>query len=301
MTKIVVSKDSGLNSHEIERLEKLGDLTIYNDLPKTYDEWVKRCKDADIICSGKFGLKQRYQELKDVFISLPFVGVGFFDKEILEKNNIIVSNSPGANKDGVAEWNIYMLLNLFREFYNVVNVKDIPSKKPSITKSVLDKSVCILGKGNIGSKVGKVCEALGMKVSYLRRADDLIDLIKNADVVINCLTTNKTTLNLLDEKFFFSFKKGAYFINVCDYVIYDIDALISSLDKGPIERAAIDAMGIQVGDTSDSFYQKIVAHEKILATPHIAWATNKSKEIGNKIMIDNIEAWLKKKPINVIN
>ena len=301
MTKIIVSKDSGLNSHEIERLEKLGDLTIYNNLPKTYDEWVERCKGADIICSGKFGLKQRYQELKNVFISLPFVGVGFFDKKILKKNNITVSNSPGANKDGVSEWVIFMLLNLFREFDNIVNVKDIPGKKPIITKSVFDKSVCILGKGNIGTKVGKVCDALDMKVSYFKRGDDLIDSIKDVDVVINCLTTNETTLNLLDKKFFFSFKSGAYFINVCDYVIYDIDALINSLDEGPIERAAIDAMGIQVGDTSDSFYQKIVVHEKILATPHIAWATDKSKEIGNKIMIDNIDAWLKKKPINIIN
>ena len=301
MTKIVVSKDSDLTSQEIERLEKLGNLTVYNDLPKSYDEWLKRCKDADIICSGKFGLKQRYQELKNVYISLPFVGAGFFDKEILKKNNITVSNSPGCNKDGVAEWNIFMLLNLFREFYNVVNVKNIPNRKPTITKSVTDKIVCILGKGNIGCKVGKVCEALEMKVTYFRRGDSLFDSIKNADVIINCLTTNETTLNLLDKKFFFSFKKGAYFINVCDYVIYDIEALISSLDEGPIEYAAIDAMGIQVGDTSDPFYQKIVAHKKILATPHIAWATDKSKELGNKMMIDNIEAWLKKKPINVIN
>jgi len=300
MAKIVVSKDLALTPQEIERLEKLGDLVVYNDLPKTYDEWLERCKDADVICSGKFGLKQRYQELKNVFISLPFVGVGFFDKEILKKNNVTVSNSPGCNKDGVAEWNIFMLLNLFREFFNVLDIKDIPSKKPTITKSVVGKSVCILGKGNIGSKVGKVCEALDMKVTYFKRGDGLIDSIKNADIVINCLTTNESTLNLLDNKFFFSFKKGAYFINVCDYVIYDIDALISSLDEGPIERAAIDAMGIQVGDTSDPFYQKIVAHEKIIATPHIAWATDKSEELGNKIMIDNIEAWLNKKPINLI-
>jgi len=301
MVKIVVLKDSALKFHEVERLKKLGDLVVYDELPESYDEWVEKCKDADIICSGKFGLKQRYQELKNVFISLPFVGVGFFDKEILKKNNITVSNSPGCNKDGVAEWNIFMLLNMFREFYDVVNIQDNPDRRPTITKSVRDKSVCILGKGNIGSKVGKVCEALDMKVTYFLRGDDLCESIADVDVIINCLTTNETTLNLLDKKFFFSFKKGAYFINVCDYVIYDIEALISSLDKGPIAFAAIDAMGIQVGDTSDSFYKKIVAHKKILATPHIAWATDKSTEIGNKIMIDNIEAWLRKEPINVIN
>jgi len=301
MVKIVVTQNLGLEPKHIEKLKQLGELTIYDDLTKTPEEWVERCKGADIICTGKFGLKQKYQELKNVFFSLPFVGVGFFDKEILKKNNIKVSNSPGCNKDGVAEWIVFMLLNLFREFYNIVNVKSLESKRPKITKSVTGKSVCILGKGNIGNKVGRVCEALDMNVSYFTKGDDLIASIKDKEVVINCLTTNETTVGLLDKEFFFSFKKGSYFINVCDYVIYDIDALMESLDSGIIERAAIDAMGINVGNTSDPFYQKIQAHEKILATPHIAWSTDVNDELGNKMMVENIEAWINKKPINLIN
>ncbi|MFH0952183.1 MAG: NAD(P)-dependent oxidoreductase [Patescibacteria group bacterium] len=298
--KIVITKDLALSPENIKRLEKLGDLKIYNELSKTPEEWVERCQEADIICTGKFGLKQKYQELKNVYISLPFVGVGFFDKAILKKNNITVSNSPGCNKDGVSEWIVFMLLNLFREFYDMVNVKDRGDKKLKETKSLVNRSVCILGKGNIGTKVGRVCEALDMAVKYFTRGDNLIESVKNADVVINCLTTNETTLNLLDKDFFFSFKKGSYFISVCDYVIYDIDSLIRALDEGVIERAAIDAMGIQVGDTADPFYKKILAHDKILATPHIAWNADISNELGNKMMIDNIEAWIKGEPINVI-
>lgn len=301
MPKIVVLKDSPLDADSIARLEKLGELIVYDTLPESYDDWLSKCEDADIICSGKFGLKQRYHKLKNVFISLPFVGVGFFDKEILKNNNIFVSNSPGANKDAVSEWIIYMILNLFREFYDVVNIKDNPGRKPKITRSVFGKKAYILGKGNIGTKVGTVCTALGMDVNFFTRGDNLFESVKDADVVINCLTTNETTLNLLDEKFFFSLKKGSYFVNVCDYVIYDIDALIKALDEGHIAKAAIDAMGIQVGDTDEAFYQKIVKHEKILATPHIAWAADRSAEQGTKIMIDNIEAWLNKKPINLIN
>ena len=193
-----------------------------------------------------------------------------------------------------------MILNLFREFYDIVNVKNLDGKRPKVTKSLAKKTVCILWKGNIGSKVGKVCSAFDMEVKYYTKHDNLIDSIKNADVVINCLATNKSTLNLLDRNFFFSFKQGSYFINVCDYVIYDIDALISALDKGIIAHAAIDAMWIQVGDTSDQFYKKIVAHNKIIATPHIAWATDVNDELGNKMMIENIEAWINKKPINII-
>jgi phosphoglycerate dehydrogenase-like enzyme len=301
MTKIVITQNLGLNKAHIELLEKMGELTIYKDLAKTPEEWVERCKNADVICTGKFGLKQKYQELKNVFISLPFVGVGFFDKKILEKNNIKVSNSPGCNKDGVSEWIIFMMINLFREFQEIVNVNDLKSRRPKITNSLAGKSACILGKGNIGIKVGRVCEALDMNVSYFTRGSNLIESIKDKDVIINCLTTNDTTLNLLDKEFFFSFKRGSFFVNVCDYAIYDVDALIKSLDEGIIEKAAIDAMGIQVGDTSDSFYKKILAHEKILATPHIAWSTDVNDELGNKMMIENIEAWVNNKPINLIN
>lgn len=301
MVRIVVTKDLGLSETNKDKLNALGEVTIYNELSRTPEEWLERCKDADVICTGKFGLKEKYQELKNVFISLPFVGVGFFDKKILKQNNIVVSNSPGCNKDGVSEWIIFMLLNLFREFSTVVNVDSLGEGRVNVAKSLADKSVCILGKGNIGSKVGRVCEALDMRVSYFSRGDDLLKSIKNADSVINCLTTNETTLDLLDKNFFFSFKKGAYFINVCDYVIYDVDALIDALNANIIGGAAIDAMGIHVGDTSDPFYKKIVSHNKILATPHIAWSADVSDELGNKMMIENVKAWLNKKPINVIN
>lgn len=301
MKKIIVQKDLWLSPENIKRLEGLWELKIYNKLAKTPEEWLERCEGYDIICTGKFGLKQKYQELKNVFISLPFVGVGFFDKKILKQNNITVSNSPWCNKDWVSELIIFMLLNLFREFYDVVNVKSLKTETPKVTKSLVKRSVCILGKWNIGSKVGKVCEALDMQITYFTRGDDLIESIKNKDVVINCLTTNETTLNILDKKSFFSFKKDSYFINVCDYVIYNIDALIDSLDNGPIAYATIDAMWIFVWDTSDPFYKKILSHKKILATPHIWWATDVSDELGNKMMIDNIEAWVKGKPINVIN
>ena len=54
MTKIVVTKDSALRPEEIKRLKKLGDLTVYDSLPKSYDEWVERCKDAKRICHSYF-------------------------------------------------------------------------------------------------------------------------------------------------------------------------------------------------------------------------------------------------------
>ena len=79
MPKIVVTQDLGLTPKDIEKLKQLWDLIVYNELSKTPEEWLERCRGADIICPGKFGLKtEKTYELKNVFFALPFVGVWFF-------------------------------------------------------------------------------------------------------------------------------------------------------------------------------------------------------------------------------
>ena len=89
-SKIVVTKSFKFYKDQIERIESLGDVTFYNNDPESVEEWFDRCKDADVICTGIFGLKsEKLYELKDKFVSLPFVGAEFLDKERLKANNII--------------------------------------------------------------------------------------------------------------------------------------------------------------------------------------------------------------------
>ena len=300
MVKIIVIKDLDMPKHQKDRLQTLWDVTI-SKIPNTHDEWVDIVKWYDVICSGKFGLKQKYQKLSDVFISLPFVGVWFFDKEILKENNITVANSPWCNKAAVSEWIIFMILWLLRNFHDVINVPDSENNLPIVTKWLVGRKICILGKWNIWEYTWEVCKKLGMDVSYFTRWDDLQEKTKDSELVVNCLTVNKSTEGLLDEKFFDNLKDWCLFLSVVDYITYDIDSLIKNLDKRKISGAALDAMWVQVWDTKDPFYLKIQAHPKILATPHIAWSSNISSEKWWDMMIDNIEAWLNNKPINIIN
>jgi len=104
MPKIVVTQNMDFDPDQLERLKSLGDVVIYDDLAKDEDEWLTRCQGADIICTGKFGLKKKIYDLNNVFISLPFVGVGWLDREKLMENNITVAYSPGCNKLAVSEW-----------------------------------------------------------------------------------------------------------------------------------------------------------------------------------------------------
>lgn len=298
--RIIITQGMDLFPDQIERLKNLGEVKIYNDLAKTPEEWLDRCKNFDIICTGKFGLKQKVYELKNVFISLPFVGIGWLDKEKLGKNNITVAYSPGCNKDAVSEWIIGMTINLLREFPKYINIKNLPEHTlPERTLGLTNKKVCILGAGNIGSRVGKICESFNMNTKFFLKGDNLYESVKDADIIINCLSQNSTTLGLLDSKFFSTFKNGSYFISVTSPKIYDIEALLYALGKN-IAGAAIDAADIQVGDTNNPFYKKLLQYDRILTTPHIAYNTDITARVGNDMMIDNIEAYLKGKPINLL-
>lgn len=302
MTKIVVTQDLGLSSNHIEKLKSFGDLTIYDELSKTPEEWLKRCQNADIIFTGKFWLKTgKTYELKNVFFALPFVGVWFFDKQKLKANNITVSYCPWCNKDAVSEWIIWMVINLLRDLPKMINNTTLSKAViPERTIWLTNKKITIIGKGNIGTRVWKVCEALDMQVNYFTRNDNLIESVGSSDVIVNTLSKNPSSENLLNKTFFNSLKKGSYFISITGASTFDTDAMLEALDNNILSKAAIDAWSIQVGDTSDLYYKKLLNHSKVLVTPHISYNTDTTNDVASEMMVQNIEAWLNKNPINIL-
>ncbi|MBL7170343.1 MAG: hydroxyacid dehydrogenase [Candidatus Aenigmarchaeota archaeon] len=300
--KIVVTKDLKFYKDQIERLESLGDVTYYNKSLGSSDEWLQRCKGADIICTGMFGFNtEKLYELKDVFISLPFVAVHFLDRKRLKENNIVVSNSPGCNKESVSEWIVGMMIMYLRRLSRLTRTTELSRDEIlETTTSLYNKKITILGVGSVGTQLGKICTSLGMEVNFFRRGDDLINSIKDSDVVANCLSTNPTTMGLLNRDFFLSLKKGSFFVSVTSSKVYDIDALKESIDKGILVGAADDAGSAKIGDINDPNYTTLLNHPEIFVTPHIAWNSDIERRKSNDMMIDNIEAWLNKNPINVI-
>jgi D-lactate dehydrogenase len=295
--KIVVTQNLDLFPDQITRLKKLGEVKIYDTFAKDSNEWLTRCKGFDIICTGKFGLKEKIYDLNDVLISLPFVAVDWIDKQKIKQNNISVSNCPGCNRVAVSEWIVGMIFNLLRRFPEVIRTEKSMNEKAI---SLAGMKITILGKGNVGSRVGKICEALEMDITYFDKACNLYASVKDADIIVDCLGANKSTEGMLNKKFFSSLKKGSYFITVTGPKICDVDDMLDALDKGILVGAAHDSGGIQSGNVQDPFYQKLLKNQKVLATPHIAFLTDNTARVANDMMINNIAAWIKKKPINLI-
>ncbi len=302
--KIVVTNNQDMSPEQKARLESLGDVTWYDSLPRSGGEYFQRVKDADIICSGTSGLKDAYAQLRDVYVTVGFVSTAFVDSELMRKNGVQLSNSPGINRHAVSEWVVAMMLLISRNLLDAVNRDETYRKDgalPPLTYGLAGRNLTIIGKGNVGQRVGEIAESFDMNVNYFTRGDDLHACVKDADIAVDALSENASTENILDDAFFASMKKGAIFITVSRSAVVDEDALIRYLNNGHLAGAATDCGGILVGDTNDELYKKMRAHPKIVATPHIAYNTAMSMKLGNDVMIDNVEAYINGTPQNLVN
>lgn len=303
MPKIVVTNEQGFTNEQKQRLASLGSVTYFDSTPVDGPEYLQRVQSADIICSGAAGLKDAYAELRDVYVVVPFVSVAFVDVAALSRNGVTISNAPGANLHAVSEWVMAMTILLMRNLYPAINREESYRKAgglPPTPSGLAGKTMVILGKGHVGSQVGKLAKAFGMNVSFVTRHDSAHQAVRSADVVVDALSSNPTTQKILDEAFFAAMKPGGYFVTITRAEIVDEDALLRALDSGHLAGAATDCGGILVGDTSDALYQKMHNHPKMLATPHLAYNSEMSIKTGNDIMLDNIAAWIAGKPQNIV-
>ncbi|MCL2038059.1 NAD-binding protein [Candidatus Saccharibacteria bacterium] len=296
--KKVVSLGIELDKDAKSRIEKRGGAVVSCDIPTSVDDLLEKTKDADVIYSDGDFLLESLSRLKNVFVTYPYIELGEFDSAELEKNGVYVANARGGNKNSIVEWTVFMALALFRGFLNKVRITEsVPFER---LKSLEGKKVLIVGHGDIGSEIGKRLAEFGMKVNFYNRGDDLMQKAKDADLVVNALNVNVTDKNLLDKKFFADLKSGAYFISFSRLWTYDLDGLIAAINSGVVAGAAIDCDPEASGDTENEFYQKAFSNEKILVTPHIAFATDVASQNGGEICVQNIEAWLSGKPVNIV-
>ena len=286
MKKIIIPENIGLTQGQRERLTSLGDVIFYDDTP-TNHTWIKRCRGAEVICSRKALLEKNYGELNDVFISCPFVDIGWANDIILKKNNITLVNTPGCNKEAVSEWVIGMLINLLRRMPDDICS---PNKEDSEnTLGLYGRTVCILGNGNIGSRVGEICKVLEMQVVFVERGDEMLKKANNSDVVVNTLSTNESTTGILGQEFFSSFKQGSYFISISDRRVFDINALLKVVEEGKIAGIGLDRSIVK--DLDGDVYTKLKGYPQVYLT-RIAARTDTSTEKSNTMMIDNVKAYL---------
>ena len=257
------------------------------------DQTVERSKDADIIITSKVvftrEIMQQLPKLK--LIALTATGTNNIDLDAAKDLGIAVKNVTGYSSVTVPEHVLGFIFSLKHSLMNWY--KDQFSKKWADSEQfcyfdypitdVRGSVIGIVGKGCLGSEVGRLAEALGMKVLFAERkgATTIRDgylpfeeVLKQADIVtLHCPLTPQTE-NLINAETLKLMKPTAFLINTGRGPLVDEQALADALANKTIAAAALDVLCQEPPAKDNPLIVAAAKLPNLMITPHVAWASD---------------------------
>jgi D-3-phosphoglycerate dehydrogenase / 2-oxoglutarate reductase len=205
------------------------------------------------------------------------VGLDNVDVASATLRNIKVLNAPGSNAATVAEHTIALMLMLERNLYQAINdVKagNWAARATFKSDELGQKTLGIIGLGNIGLKVAKIAEALGMKIQYWSQTKkevtyefvDLETLYKTSDVISLHIALKENTQNLINSDAFSLFKPETILINTARAQLVDKESLVKALNSSQLAAYGADVPMNPAPAVDDS----LISHPKALITAHVS-------------------------------
>lgn len=310
MKKIVVLDAITLGNVDFDKLKEFGEVILYD---KTKAEDVEeRIKDASIILTNKVVLNK--DNLKDAekleIICETATGFNNIDVEYAKSKNIAVTNVAGYSTPTVAQHTFATLLHLYDKigYYDEFVKSGEYSKSGMFTNldrpfnDIEGKTWGIIGLGNIGKRVAKIAEAFGAKVVYYSTSGknnnleykrvELDELLSESDIISIHSPLNKNTEGLFNYDNLKKMKKTSVIINMGRGPIVVEEDLAKAIDENIISGAALDVFSVEPMPENSPLL-KIKNKEKIVMTPHIAWASIEARERLFNDLIENIKAFYK--------
>lgn len=316
---IIILDGYALNPGDLswKSLEKFGEITIYDRTSP--EDLIERAHHANIILTNKVPIsKQQIQQLPHLkHIAVTATGYNIIDIQAASENGISVSNIPGYSTASVAQLTIALLLELSlrvqRHSDAVKEGKWTNSKDFSFWDYPLvelsGKTIGIIGFGATGQAVADIANAFGMKIiansrrkqgqSHRKNFEwkDVTELLKESDVVsIHCPLTPETE-GLINAESLATMKKSAFLINTARGPIIVEKDLANALNNDVIAGAGIDVLS-QEPPKADN---PLLKAKNCIITPHIAWASFEARTRLMQILEDNISAFVKNEPVNIVN
>jgi D-3-phosphoglycerate dehydrogenase len=235
------------------------------------------------------------------------VGVDNIDLAAASAKHITVVNAPQSTTIAVAEHTIAMMVALARNLTQAdASMKNGQWLKSQLMGSELyGKTFGLIGVGNIGTQVALRAAAFGMTVlgydPYLsdeqiqkRGAQpvSLTDLFARSDFISVHVPLNPETRNMLDGQAFSAMKRGVRIICTARGGVLDETALLQAIEAGQVAGAALDVFAIEPPGLT-----ALVAHPKVIATPHIAAQTIEAQGRAAVDIAEEILAALEGKPL----
>lgn len=313
--EIAVLNDCHLNEEHLERLRKLGSLTVY-DNTDSESGCIGRLKGAEIALVDGFDapLNARVIESADTLRLLVVLSTAFnvVDLDAANRMGIKVANVPGFSTESVAEHAIALMFAVIRRIplgdrevrKSPFQIAGSESDERFLGFEVKGKTLGVIGLGEIGARVAEIGSALGMNVvAYNRTSRDLPNvemlsleaLLKTSDVIsVNLALTPETEYIISDETLALM-KPTAVLINTAIGTHVNTQALYKALKAKRIFGAGLDLLA--EWDESNPLLEL----DNIVFSPHSAWWTPEALVNFAETVTGTVESFARGEPKNLVN
>jgi glycerate dehydrogenase len=287
----------------------------YAETPVT--EIVSRLGDATIAIVNKSPLRERelshLAQLK--LIAVAATGVDNIDLPYCRKRGIAVCNARGYAIHSLPEHFLTLILALRRSL--LAYSRDVESGKWQHVNQfcLLDhpigdlhgSTLGVIGYGSLGKAVARLGEAVGLKVLVAERKNaaeiregrkDFYDVLRLSDVVTLHCPLTEATRDLISTDELALMKPSAILINTARGALVNEKALLAALSSGSIAGAGIDVLRNEPPREGNPLLEN--DSPNLIVTPHIAWASRGAMQTLADQLIDNLEAFVRGEPKNLV-
>lgn len=302
-----------LPKHLQEKIKAVADLEIVSgrNLPQNFV--IEKLKGANVAIFAPRIVKpisrnilQSGKNLKH--IALVTSGYDWVDTKACKDLGISVSRVFGALSESVTEHTWALILNLTKrvsEFWYDAREKGAFDFLNYEGIEVWQKTIGILGLGNIGKKVARIAKGFNMKILAFDRSEkstkqikivNLNTLLKNADIITISIPVTEETRGLIGKTEIKKMKDGVIIVNTTGEGVVDKKAIISGIASEKIRGYGIDATLATPIPKNDPYFK----YPNILAHPCNGHNTREANERTDEWLVENVVSFLKGKPKRLI-
>ena len=283
---------------------------------KTREALETEKQDTDVLLGFCFDVTPDMWNLR--WIQNYFVGVDrCTDNELLLQGEVLLTNTKAVPGPGIAEHVMGMMLMLTHKLdvYFRQQLQSEWHRIPNATSRVMEvngKTMLVVGLGGIGRQIAKRAHNLGMRViatrntsrrgpdyvEYVGLADELMELAKKADVVVNATPLTSATTGLFDRAFFKTMKPTAYFINIGRGKSVVTEDLMAALKRSELAGAGLDVTDPEPLPADHPLWK----FQNVIITPHSSSPSDRMPQRFWTLVRENLRRYTAGEPmLNVVD
>ena len=313
--RVVVVNASKMNyDHALDFSVLSSDVQVYDD--STNEELIERIQGARVVVTKELPVgADLLSQFPDTVKLIVEAGTGYnnIDLNAAKERGITVCNIPAYSTERVAHTVIMMILNFASTMQKQIGML-AKGDRSNFTKylqvshtEVNGKTLGVVGAGHIGMEVIKVAKALGMNILVHTRtpkADgdgiryvSLDELLENSDYITLHCPLNDQTKHIINKEAIGKMKPSAVIVNTGRGPLINEADLCEALAAKRIAGAGLDVQEVEPPAEDSPLYTL----DNVIITPHMGWKGLETRQRLVGIIRDNVQAFFKGEPINVVS